>query len=470
MNSYKKLISNSAIFAIGRLGSNLISFILVPLYTFYLTTIEYGTVDLVVTTVNMLLPIVSVSMFDAILRFIMDKQDDADSIMVNAISVSVIGYFIALLIIPIVINFNLIGNTTVVIYMYLILFFQIFERIFSEYARAIGEVKTFAINGIILTFSIGVLNVVFLAFFNLKISGYFLSIILANIISIIYLVFSTKVYKHIKYSLIRLDRMKPLLSYSIPLIPNALMWWMINASSRYFIRFFIGVSANGLFAVSSRIPTLITIINQIFMQAWQLSAIEEYKSKDKSKFYSTVFNHLASILFIGASAALVILKPLFNILFATEYYIAWKVVPFLLLSAIFSSFSSFLGTNYIAAKQTNGVFKTSIYGGIVSLALNLILISKFGIIGAGVSSMFSFMVMWLLRLRDTKQFIKMETNWKLITFNSIFISLQIIVMFSDLVSINEQIILLLIFLIELVVNKNLLVQLKALLFKLIRKK
>lgn len=463
MDSYKKLIGNSFIFAIGRLSSKLLSFLLVPLYTYYLSAAEYGTVDLVITTVSMLLPIVSTSMFDAVLRFIMDKKSDADLILMNALNVSMIGFVISLLFYPVILQIDLLGGTSLVFFMYIILFLQIIERIFAEYTRAIGEIKKFAFNGIILTFSTGVLNVLFLVILGYGVPGYFFAIILSNIISILYLFFSTKAYTHIDFTLIKKTSMINLLRYSAPLIPNALMWWLINASSRYFIRFFISVSANGLFAVASRVPTLISIVTQVFMQAWQLSAIEEYENETKSIFYSNVFNYLSSALFLGTSAIIIILKPMFNIIFATEYYEAWIVVPFLLLGAVFSSFSGFLGTNYIAAKQTKGVFKTSVYGGIISLFLNFLLISTLGIVGAGLSSMFSFIVMWIIRHFDTKKFIKMEVNWQNFVINIILITIQFVLLTFNFTTSLELVFTTGIFLISLRLNKKLLKLVKGVL-------
>lgn len=455
MNSYKKLLGNSFIFAIGRLGSKLLAFFLVPLYTYYLSTSEYGTVDLVITTVNMLLPIVSASMFDAVLRFIMDDKKETSSVMMNALNVSILGFTAALLFYPVLVWLDLLGDSSIVLFMYIILFVQVLERIFAEYARAIGEVKKFAINGILLTVTTGIFNILFLVYMQIGVPGFFISMILANFISIIYLVFSTRAYKHFDLSLIKKPMMKLLLIYAVPLIPNALMWWLINASSRYFIRYFIGISANGLFAVASRIPSLITIVTQIFMQAWQLSAIEEYESENKSKFYSTVFNYLSSFLLIGTSGIIVILKPAFGLLFSSDYYEAWIVVPFLMLSAVFSSFSGFLGTNYIAAKQTKGVFKTSVYGGIISITLNFGLISTLGIIGAGISSMLSFAAIWILRLYDTKKFIDMQTNWKLFFVSLAIIAIQISVLMIGLESLPEILIGTLLLVLLLIVNNDL---------------
>lgn len=432
MNSYKKLVNNSVVFAIGRLGSQLISFLLVPVYTYYLSTAEYGTIDLVISTAQMLLPIVSLSIYESVLRFIMDNNKNSIKVIQNAFFVALIGFILSLLFFPVITYLDLVGDSTVVMYLYVILFVQILERLLGEYTRAIGKVKIFAINGIMITFLTGTLNILFLMVFGLGISGYFLAIIISNVISITFLIYCTDIIKNINLKYIDKYSIESLIRYSIPLIPNTLMWWLIVASSRYFIRYFIGIDANGLFAVASRIPSIITIITQVFMQAWQLSAIEEFENENKSDFYTNVFNILSVTLFIFTSLIIVILKVGFNILFSEEFFVAWTVAPFLLLGAVFSSFSGFLGTNYIAAKSTKGAFKTSVYGGGISFILNLILISNFGLIGAGLSSMISFFLMWVLRIFDTNKYVKVKIEWTSFIVSLSLIMCQILILFLDL--------------------------------------
>ena len=456
MNSYKKLINNSFIFAIGTLGSKLVTFVLVPLYTYYLSTSEYGTVDLTITTVNMLLPIVSVSAYDAVLRFTMDKKESPKIILTNSVTIGLIGFLIALLFYPILSYFNVLqGN---LIYLYMILFVQMIERILAQYIRALGKVKIYAFNGILLTFTTGILNVLFLVYFSLGVVGYYWAIIVSYAISILFLLIYPKTYKNIQFT-INSDKtiIKRLVTYSAPMIPNSLMWWLINASSRYFIIWFIGISANGLFAVASRIPSLLKIFYEIFNQAWQLSAIEEFGSENKSKFYTTVFNNLSSFMFLGASGIIIFIKIIFELLFAPEYFSAWRVVPFLLLGTIFSSFSSYLGTNYVAAKQTQGVFKTSIYGGVISLILNIIFIPTLGVIGAGISSTLSFFVMFIIRYFDTKQYIQLEIHWTQLILNILIILMQVVLLFMGLGRMTEIILGLVTWLLLLVINKQLLI-------------
>src|SRR5699024_8153644 len=143
---------------------------------------------------------------------------------------------------------------------------------------------------------------------------------------------------------------KKLIIYSLPLIPNTLMWWLINASSRYFIAYYVGLSANGLFGIASRIPSLLTLVSQVFNQAWQLSVIDEYDNKNNTSFYSKIFVNFSSIMIISISMIILMLKLAFELLFEASYFEAWQVTPFLLLSAVFSSFTGFLGSVYIETK------------------------------------------------------------------------------------------------------------------------
>lgn len=467
MNSYKKLVSNSFVFAIGNLGSKLISFLLVPLYTYYLTTSEYGTVDLTITTINMLLPIISVSVFEGLLRFVMDKNNESEEVLSNSITIALTGYFLFLLFYPILRWLNVLGDDLV--YLYIILFIKMFEQIFAQYTRAIGKVRIFASNGILLTFTTGFLNILFLMFLDLGVTGYYFAMILAYIISVVYLVMTTKLYKNLTWPMYNKKLSKSLVNFSIPMVPNSLMWWLINASSRYFISYFVGISANGLFAVASRIPSLVNIVNSIFTQAWQLSAIEEYNNKSKSEFYSNVFMYLSSILFLGSSIVILAVKFIFDFFFSTDFYVSWKVVPFLLLGSIFSSFSSFLGTNYVVAKKTKGVFKTSIYGGIISLVLNAIFIPLLGIIGAGISSMCSFFAIFLIRYFDTKSYIDLKINWNLFMMSIAILIVQTIILFLEFPQIIELSIECILLISLLIVNKNLFTPLKLLVKSIIKK-
>ena len=202
--------------------------------------------------------------------------------------------------------------------------------------------------------------------------------------------------------------MKDMVRYSLPLMPNSLSWWVMNASDKFVIFAFLGVAANGMYAVAHKMPTLINICNNLFFQAWQLSAVEESESTEKNGFYSNVFDTLAMILFLAASLLLIFIKPLMKMLVSSDYGNVWIYCPFLVIAMVFSAFSSFLGTNYVAMKKTRGALKTTVFGAAINLILNFLLIKPFGINGAAFATMFSFGATWLYRVWDTREFVEIR--------------------------------------------------------------
>lgn len=445
-NRLKVLLDNSIVFAIGNLGSKLITIIMVPLYTYFMSTSEYGTVDLIQTTANLLLPMITLSVFDAVFRFTLDKDNNNTQILSNGFAISIACNIIFLLLLPI---FKIVIGD-LYLYLYFIVFLQSFQSLFAEYSRGIGDVKTFSVNGILNTFFVAIFNIIFLVFLRCNTIGYLLSIILSSIISNLFLVWRLKIWKKIEFTMIKKKSINELLIYSIPLIPNAFAWWINNASSRYFILYFVGVSANGLFAIASKIPSFLSVLNSIFFQSWQMSAVEEFESSDRDIFYSNVFKLYIEMLFISTSFILFILKPFMLLVVSQAFYSSWKLIPFLLLTVVYSSMSSFLGTNYIASKKTAGIFITTILGAVVNIILNLLLVPILGANGAGISSMFSFFSVFLIRLVDTKKISNMFIDTRHFIINNAFIFAQVYTLFIDNkeISLSTNIILFLIILVN----------------------
>lgn len=425
-NKYKSLLNNSVLFAVGNLGSKLISFLMLPLYTYQLSSSAFGKADLVQTTVSLLLPVVSLSIFDAILRFGMDRDNDNSEIFTNGVMITIISSIIVFIL---GVTGELIGYSFSM-YLTITLILQATQSLYSQYIKAIGKVQIFAFNGILLSLLTAILNILLLVVMHLGINGYLLSIIIATLLSNVYLFFRVKLYNDFSLNKFNFNKLKEMLRFSVPLIPNSVAWWTTTTISRYFILFFINVTANGIFAVANRIPSLLSVLNSIFFQSWQMSAIQEYDSTDRGKFYSDIFFMYAELLFLGVSGILFILRPMMLILVSTEFRASWKYVPFLLITVLYSSFSGFLGQYYIAAKKTFGVFTTTVIGAVLNIIFNFIFIPTLGLMGAGISSALSFGILWLIRVKDTRKFVKTDLNVINILLNHIIIGLQISIMFT----------------------------------------
>lgn len=410
----KRLVRNIGIFAIGNLGSKVIGFLLIAIFTRYLTTTQFGYVDLITTTVNMLLPIIALSIADAVFRFVMD--DDANDQMIFSTGVSftlLMSLIVFLIAFPILKLFDVHYAGLVLLY----LAASLVQILFQNFVRGIGYVRLFAINGLVSALVLAGCGIWQVVYLRNGITGYLNALIIATIFSVLFIGFIAKLWTFFRISANNRQLLKAMLQYSIPLIPNAFLWFFTNDASRYFIVGFVGLAANGLYAVATKLPTIINVFYTIFSQAWQISAVEEYRKNRHSRFFSDVFSADVGLSVILIGAILIILRPIMTIFVASEYFDAWKIVPALLLASFFSNLASFLGTIYLATKETKGIMMTTVYGMIVNLLLNVILIPLFGIQGAGIGAAIGFAFVMYIRLRDIRKFVDLHVNWRQLWFS-----------------------------------------------------
>ena len=423
MGKYKNLLNNTIIFAIGNISTRLIWFILLPLYTFYLSTSEVGIIDLIITTTNLLIPIFSLCIYDAALRLIIDSEKDSNKIICSSLFVVLVSGIVSIILYPLL-KFTVI-ESSYHIYFFLSFLLQMINNLFLNITRATNKIKLFAVNSFLTAVTMLILAIIFLQYFSMGIEGYFLSIIGSTFLSILTLFVVGKFYRAIRFENVDKTVIRLMILFSLPLIPNATMWWITQFLDRYMITFFLGVEANGIYAIANKIPNLIMIANLIFFQAWQLSAIQESQSEKKATFFTNVFSVLFSVLILSTSGVLLILRPLMSLLVSEEFIVSWRFAPFLIVSVIFSSFSTFLGTNYLAMNKTTGVLKTSVAGAMMNIILNILLIPRFGINGASFSTMISVFLIWILRIVDTKRFVIIKINFFQFIISFILIFLQI---------------------------------------------
>lgn len=423
LKKYKNLFNNSLLFAIGNLGSKFIVFIMLPLYTSRMLPSAFGMVDVITTTAALLLPVVSLSVFDAVLRFSMEKETDYTTLYSNSIRITQIGTIICLILTPII---YLISPQFSVLPLLLIL--ESYQSLYIQFAKGIGRVALFAINGILLSFITAILNIIFLWPLNMGFTGYFISTCLAFLLSDLMLHHVMNLSSYFDKKTISSTEMRKLLTFSTPLIPNAVAWNISNSIGRYAILIVLGSTANGLFAVASKIPALLTTFTTIFAQSWELSAIEEFENKQTSNdhFFDNIYQGYINLLFTGTSALMLIIKPLIRVISAPEYFASWSYIPLLLLGVVFSSLSNFLASQYIASKKTNAILKTTILGTVISTVLTFAFISFMGANAVSAASLIGFVVTWIIRHND----IKTEIHTSINTFGVLFQGLLILAQYS----------------------------------------
>ena len=408
----KSLLKNIGIFTLGSFTSNAISFLMIPLYTSVLSTSEFGSVDLMSSTASLLSPILLLSIQDATLRFTMDnnyKKEDVLSTSLNVVLKGTTILTIAIVLIGIVRIFPV--SNQYLLFLWMIFVLGAISSIFNLYLKAENKAKIIACSGIIGTIAVCSCNYLFLVVLKYGVAGYMFSNVISLLLQIIYQLITGKIYKDIhfkKYNNIS----KPMIRYSSPLIANSISWWVNNASDRYILTAVRGIAESGIYTVAYKIPTILTLFQNIVYNAWSISAIAEFDENDTDGFIGRNYELYSCISLLICSILLVMNIPLARFLYKGDFFNAWKCVPFLLLGTVFSGISQFEGSLYAAVKETRLVAKTTVVGAITNTILNIVLICIFGAIGAAISTCVGYCITWLLRTMFMQRFVKMKVNWK----------------------------------------------------------
>jgi len=282
------------------------------------------------------------------------------------------------------------------------------------------------VQGMINTALVIGLNILFLAVLHYGVTGYVLSIVLADVACALLLLVRERLWNYLTFRPGRI--WKEMLVYSIPMIPTTVFWWITSVSDRYMVKGFISASANGIYAVSYKLPTILTLISGIFMEAWQFSAVTERDTESKSShaaFFGTVFDSFQGMLYICAAGLIAFSKIFSKVLFADSYYDAWSYMPLLIMATVFSSLVTFMGSVYLVDKKSVHSFVTSMIGAVINVLFNLLLIpTALGATGAALATFISYFAVFIIRAVNTRKFIKFDLHTAKLWANTAIIGLQ----------------------------------------------
>ena len=403
-HKYKTLLSNTFLISLGTFGSKLLTFVMVRFYTGVLTPADYGTADLIMQTANLLLPLVSLGITNGVFRFALDRKEQRRSIFTIGFYTILVGSLILLAALPLLSNSESLREYTLLIGVYTLA--SCLHSLCAQYIRAEGKTALFAVQGIINTALVIGFNITFLLVFRMGVFGYVMSVVAADGICTLFLVLREKLWK--------LWLPKPegqlwnaMLRYSIPLIPATIFWWITSVSDRYMVAYFLGTDANGLYAVACKIPTVLTLLSTIFMEAWQFSAIQEATGDREVhiRFYTQVWSAFLAVMVMAGSVIIVLCRLEIRMLSTQQYYEAWKYIPSLSMAMVFSAFSSFMGSVYVVTEKSRLSLWTALWSALANIFLNFLLIPRIGIQGAAIATLASYVLCFAIRAVTSRRLI-----------------------------------------------------------------
>lgn len=405
-----RILKNSIIFTVGNLGSKVFSYVMVLVYTYFINSVELGYYDIILTTVSLLQPIVLLSFDEGIYRWLIDtEKKDIKRIIATCVKTIGCSTAIALAIFGLVhVKFHFQYAIDIVLLFASSLIYQLA----LSAVRGLSNNKLYALSGVLNSFFLLLFEVVGLIFLRMGVEALLLSKAIANILTLVF-IYAREPHFH-GFFQEKCDRKLAgrITSYTAPLIPNSISWWVVNSSDKYIILAFLGASFNGIYSVANKFPTVVTTISSILYFALQEAVIKEYRSPDRDQFYSSIFEKYYLFLFSLVLCGIPSTKLVISYLTGNEYRLAWQYTGFLFMSTVFSALSSFLGIGYQISRETVKSAYTTIVAAAINILTNMLLVHWIGLHAAAFSTFISYLILFAVRIIHCKKYFTLNICWR----------------------------------------------------------
>ena len=375
------------LFSLVNFVPKIFSFFLVPVYTAYLTTEEYGVSDLVVNTAGLLLPIFSLSINNAVLRFTIENKEDKRPFnigLLHSLASSL------LLIIALFVASNFIDiEVGYLIFIGVIYISNALSDIFTGYLRAQEEMKLITFCGIGSSILCLVTNILLIVVLRWGAYGFIISTAIGYVFNVVVILFYLKDKRVYDFKCLvnQKQLFHDMYAYSLPLVVSGIVWWIYSSSDRYFVTAMCGTSENGIYSVAYKIPNILQMLQNVFSQAWIFSVFDIYKTREGKAYIAKVYCMFSYVMCLGASVLITFNIVLAKILYSNEFFEAWRYVPPLLLSIVFTSVGTVMSNVLTAYKETRFPAKVALFTAILNCVLNFVLIKVTGdALGAAIAT------------------------------------------------------------------------------------
>ena len=421
----KELARNTAILTIGKISSQAITFFLLPLYTAYLSREDYGVVDLIATIIALLFPILNMQMEQGLFRFmVVNRENKMELKKIASTAFSFTGFQILCFSLLFVAASPFIHNE----YKWFLLINLILGTLnfmMMQFLRGVGDNVGYAVSAFISSVANILVNLILILGFGLGADSMLTAMAIGSLASILYILFRSKLWQYYSLKYYEKPRLKELLSYSLPLVPNELSWWAIRASDRFVVTTFLGAGANGIIAIAHKFPSIYVMLYNIFGIAWTESIVLHLNEPGGEQYFSDMTNRMVR-LFSCLSLLIICAMPfVFKVLIDDNFAEAYNLIPLYMIGSTFNVVIGLISAVYIVHKQTMVIAKTSIMAAVICVAVDLACVKFVGIYASPISNIVGFGAMMLYRCVDIRKYVRMEWDYKYILQFSVVLALAL---------------------------------------------
>ncbi len=399
----KRVLSNSIIYTICGLLQKCFSFFLLPVYTAYLTTEDYGITSLSSSFIMTMSFIVSLSLFNSIMRFYVVYKHDCTILrrfygtVSNFILLSSIFWFILLTIFRVQLShfvFSDIDYYPILAVTLLSLTFNCQHTVYTYILRSEQRaLKASLLDIIYFLFSVAI-SVYFVVGLNLGALGVILTSCITNFLYMLYFFVDVYASKKMSFCLDFLI-LKDALSYSIPLIPHNLASQIAQLVSKVLISGANSLGDLGLFSVASQFgiiaDTIQTYIHQAY-QPWLFEKLDSWETGSKIiiRKVSNLLCAFIGLFFIGVA----LFSQDYIVFFVDKGYLtSWRYVPLIVsVYAIKTMYYFYISVIFYDKLATKVLFIATISGSIINILLSAVFIPLWSVNGSILADAISMII------------------------------------------------------------------------------
>jgi O-antigen/teichoic acid export membrane protein len=425
-----KTAKNVALYTIGEVIPRVLSFLLLPILTKYLSTSDYGISSYINTIATFLYVLTTLSINSYALRTYYKVNSEFDKKkLIGNIFVFLCGWGIVMLILEALL-FPVLLNTfsvQVPFYPYFLLgliinFFDVASVIPLITYRVNEDAKGFVLLSVGRTIVQYGFILLLIVYFKMGLLGSFLGRLIACVpFFIIYI----SIIRKKGIFTINVAQIKEALRFSLPLLPGALSYLVISMFDRIILERYVPLSALGIYSVASTLSLTLNIVIQGFYRSFEQKIFREHNNTDYLNKVDSLYKIYIAALYIPAFCVILFSKEILLFFTSSQYFSASFYVPYLVIAVIVSGMNTFIGTLLIADNRRKIISYSSFTAAILSFAINLIFIKYYGVLGACIASILSFFIVsvfYFIKARIIKRYLVQQTVFLIIFFASQYVA------------------------------------------------
>ena len=395
MSKGLKFLKTVVVYFSGNILTKIISFLLIPLYTSRIEPSEYGHYDLIVSIITMIVPIAFFQIWDGMFRFIYDYKEKKDkyAIISNGFVVAFIGLiFYTIIFIILTMNYEIQYPVLAFLYGVSIALQYIYGTITRTFERNVLYMASGIANSLFNIIS----NIILIAIFNMGINALYISAVLGTLIQFILIEIRLNPIKNFKIENISKKLIVRMLKFSMPIAITTVSYWLLSGFTKVVVTNILGSDENGRLAIVNKFSNTLNIVVTVFQMAWHELSFSLANDRNKKIYYENGINLFSIFLFLGLGILIPVTKVIFPYMVDEKYASAIIIIPITYIYTSFNALSSFMSTQLLAEKNSKDTFYSTLAAAILNVILSISLTKRYGIVGANIALLISFIVNFII--------------------------------------------------------------------------